>query len=195
MALATTTICLIAVLVAGCSMDRWITVEPGEYAVVQDEAATNMTAAREILRLEIDRDESLMVLTMIDGSEIVAALVPRDRTEWPAGCPTNIHSTRMEVLDIVPDPLIIGATRLSSPILVRDCPRDPVRIALRKDGAIGGGRTGCPYPEPCIFFAPTTSTASLFPAPFPCRPTRHELYSWEAGRQWHSPMPVEEMAQ
>jgi hypothetical protein len=194
MALATMTISLLAVLVTGCSMDRWIIVEPGEYAVVQDEAGANMTVAREILRLEIDRDESLMVLTMIDGSEIVAALVPRDRTEWPAGCPTNIHSTRMEVLDIVPDPLNIGATRLSNPILVRDCPPAPVRIALREDGAIGGGRTGCPYPEPCIFFAPAASTAFLFPTPLAYRPTGHELNSWQAGRQWHLPMPGEETA-
>jgi len=95
-----------------------------------------MTVVPEIQRLDVDRDGSLMVLTLIDGSEIAASFVPRDRIEWPAGCPTNIHSTRMEVLDIVEDPLTIGATSLSRPILVRDCPSDPVRIVLREDGTV-----------------------------------------------------------
>ena len=143
-----------AVLLAGCSLDRWAEIEPGEYAPVRDGAATTMTVAHEIQRLTIDRDESVMVLTLVDGSEIVALFVPRDRAEWPAGCPANIHSTRMEILDIVRDPLTVGTISLSHPILVRDCPSDPVRIVLREDGAIGGAGTACPYPEPCIHFAP-----------------------------------------
>jgi hypothetical protein len=164
-AVATMALALVAVLVAGCSMDRWSEVEPGEYAVVYTGAATTMTVAREIQRLDIDRDDSLMVLTLVDGSEIVASFVPRDRTEWPAGCPTNIHSTRMEVLDIVQDPLTIGATSLSHPIVVRDCPPEPVRTVLRADGAIGGGFAACPHPEPCIFFVPPSTFS--FPTPLP----------------------------
>jgi hypothetical protein len=165
-AVAMMALALAAVLLAGCSMDRWAKVETGEYTVVHDGAAATMTVAPQIQRLDIDRDGGLMVLTLVDGSEIIASFVPRDRTEWPAGCPTNIHSTRMEVLDIVQDPLTIGATSLSRPILVRNCPPDPARIVLREDGAIGGGGTACPYPEPCIYFAPT-STASPFPTPLP----------------------------
>jgi hypothetical protein len=156
-AVAMMALALAAVPLAGCSMDRWAKVEPGEYTVVHDGAAATMTVAREIQRLDIDRDESMMVLTLVDGSEIVASFVPRDGTEWPAGCPTNIHSTRMEVLDIVQDPLTIGTTSLSRPILVRDCPADPARIVLREDGAIGGAGTACPYPQPCILFAPTST--------------------------------------
>jgi hypothetical protein len=60
----------------------------------------------------------------------------------------------MEVLDIETDPLILGATALDKPILVRDCPREPMRLVLRSDGAIGGASTACPYPEPCIYFVP-----------------------------------------
>jgi hypothetical protein len=147
---------LAAGLLGGCSLDRWAKVEPGEYTVVHGGAAT-MPVAREIQGLAVDRDEGVMVLTLVDGSEITASLAPRDRTEWPAGCPTNIQSTRMEVLDIVPDPLSIGAASLRRPILVRDCPPDPVRIVLREDGAIGGAGTACPYPEPCIVFAPAAT--------------------------------------
>jgi hypothetical protein len=145
---------LLAVPLAGCSMDRWAKVEPGEYTVVHDGVAATMTIAGEIQRLDVDRDKSLMVLTLVDGSEIVTSFVPRDRTKWPAGCPTNIQSTRMEVLDIVQAPLTIGTASLRRPILVRDCPPDPVRIVLREDGAIGGGGTGCPDPEQCIYLAP-----------------------------------------
>jgi hypothetical protein len=145
-----------AVLLGGCSLDRWAKVEPGAYTPIHEGAAT-MPVAREIQGLEIDRDGGVMVLTLVDGTEIAAPFVPRDRSEWPAGCPANIQSTRMEVLEIVPDPLTIGATSLSRPILVRDCPPDPVRIVLREDGAIGGAGTACPYPEPCITFAPTST--------------------------------------
>jgi hypothetical protein len=153
-AVAIAALALVAVLLTGCSMDRWAGVEPGEYAILHDGAAPNMAAAREIQRLDIDRDEGLMVLTLVDGSQIVASFVPRDREAWPAGCPSNINSTRMEVLDIEQDPLTIGGATLNHPILVRDCPPDPARVVLREDGAIGGGGTACPHPEPCIYFAP-----------------------------------------
>ena len=145
---------LAVVMSAGCSMDRWAAVEPGEYAVLTDWETTDKAAAREIQKLDIDRDRRVMVLTLVGGSEIVTSFVPRDRREWPSGCPSNINSTRMEVLEIAEDSLTIGATTFSHPILVRDCPPNPTRIVLRGDGAIGGSGGACPHPEPCIFFAP-----------------------------------------
>ena len=157
MAAAMMALAVAAVLLGGCSLDRRAKVEPGAYTVVHGGAASAMPVVREIQGLVVDRDEGVMVLTLVDGSEIAASLAPRDRTEWPAGCPTNIHSTRMEVLDIVPDPLAIAATSLSRPILVRDCPPEPARIVLREDGPIGGAGTACPYPEPCIVFAPAST--------------------------------------
>lgn len=153
-AVAIAALALVGVLVAGCSMYRWAGVEPGEYTVVYDGAPATLPAAREIQKLEIDRESRLMALTLVDGSEIVASFIPRDRTEWPAGCPSNINSTRMEVLDIEPDPLAIGGATINHPILVRDCPPDPPRIVLREDGTVGGGGNACPHPQPCIFFAP-----------------------------------------
>lgn len=145
-AVAVAALALAGVLAAGCSLSRWVGVEPGEYAAE--------AGARGIQKLDINREQRRMVLTLDDGSEIVAAFVPRDRAAWPAGCPTNINSTRMEVLDIAEEELTIGATTFRHPVLVRDCPRDPVRLVLRADGAIGGGGGACQYPEPCIEFAP-----------------------------------------
>jgi hypothetical protein len=174
---------LAGLLATGCSMSRWAGVDPGEYAVFHGGVAAQSTAVQGIQKLMVDRDRGLMVFTLVDGSEIVASFVPRDRREWPVGCPTNIHSTRMEVLEIAEDPLTIGETVLNHPILVRDCPPDPLRLVLREDGAIGGGGNACPSLEPCIFFAPG-STASSFSMPLPHSAKGYELYSWQAGGEW-----------
>jgi hypothetical protein len=111
-----------------------------------------------VQKLEIDRDERTAVITLADGSAIVTPFVRRDRAEWPAGCPTNIYIHRMEVLDIEQEELAIGPITLANPILVRDCPPDPVRVVLREDGEIGnaGGVSGsaCSRTEPCICFKP-----------------------------------------
>jgi hypothetical protein len=151
---AITALVLVGVLIAGCSLDRWVEVESGEYVVLAEPGMPQAAAAREIKSLQIDQETRQVVFKLVDGSEIATSFVPRERSAWPSGCPTNIQSTRMEVLDVETDPLILGATALDRPILVRDCPREPVRLVLRSDGAIGGASTACPYPEPCIYFAP-----------------------------------------
>ena len=151
---AITALALVGVLIAGCSLDRRVEVESGEYVVLAEPGMPQAAAAREIKSLQVDRKTRQVVFTLADGSQIAASFVPRERSAWPSGCPTNIQSTRMEVLDIESDPLTIGATALDRPVLVRDCPREPVRLVLRSDGAIGGASTACPYPEPCIYFAP-----------------------------------------
>jgi hypothetical protein len=178
-----TALALGGVLLAGCSLSRRAEVEPGEYVVLNDGATPNRAAAQEIQGVAIDRDKRLIVLTRVDGSEIVTSFVARDRTKWPAGCPSNVHSTRMEVLEIAEDPLTIGATTFSHPVLVRDCPPDPMRLVLREDGAIGGGGSACPHPVPCIYFAPRSpdSPSSLL---LPRSPKGYELYSWPRYKEW-----------
>jgi hypothetical protein len=169
---------------AGCSMSRWVEVEPGEYIALHSSQAIDDLAAGGMEKLAIDRDQRQMLLTSVDGSEILASFVPRDRTEWPSGCPSNINSTRMEVLEIAEDPLIIGAIAFRHPILVRDCPPDPVRLVLRQDGAIGGGGSACPHPEPCIVFG-RKPTASAHASPLPHSMKGYELYSWKDGQEWY----------
>jgi hypothetical protein len=174
---------LLGVLVSACSIDRWAEVEPGEYVTLPI-SATLDAPVHNVHQLAIDRDRRLAVLTTLDGSEVVASFVPRARAEWPSGCPSNINSTRMEVLDIEEDPLVIGSAVFSHPVLVRDCPPDPVRIVLRADGQIGGGGGACLHPEPCIYFGPQT-TASHHPMSLPRSPKGYELYSWQDGTEWH----------
>jgi len=98
---------LVGCTLSGCSTARWAGVESGEYVVVCGGGEANEVAMRAIQKMEIDRDQRVAVFTLVDGSEIVTSFVPRDRAEWPAGCPTNIGSTHMEVLDIQEDTLTI----------------------------------------------------------------------------------------
>lgn len=139
---------------AGCATTRWTRIEPGEYVVGRGRGEVHEVAARVIQQMEIQRAEGVAVFTLVDGSEIVTSFVPRDRANWPAGCPTNLYTDRMEVLDIAEDTLVIESITLSHPILVRSCPPDPVFVVLREDGDIGGGGGACTGPAECIFFKP-----------------------------------------
>ena len=139
---------------AGCLTTRRVGIESGEYAVVSGRGEANEAAMRAIQKMKIDRDERAAVFAFVDGSEIATSFVPRDRADWPDGCPTNLLTHRMEVLDLEEDTLTIGPITLDKPILVRDCPRDPTRVILREEGEIGGGGGACTWPGECIYFGP-----------------------------------------
>lgn len=169
---------LTAFVLAGCSADRWVEVEPGEYVVANRAGTTNTTAPAEIQKLEIDRDKRLAIFTLVDESERVVSFAPRDRAVWPSGCPANFNSTRMEVLDIEENLLVIGSITLSNPILVRDCPPDPMRVVLREDGAIGGSGGACTHLNECILLRRGATSA-----PLPHSMKGYELYSWYAEQE------------
>lgn len=147
-------IVLLACTLSGCSTMRYAEVEPGEYVVICGGGEANEVAMRAIQKIGIDRDERVATFTLADGSQIVTPFVPRDRANWPAGCPTNIGSTCMEVLDITEDTLTIETITFNNPILVRSCPPSPTRVVLRENGEIGGGGGACTRFNECIFFAP-----------------------------------------
>jgi hypothetical protein len=145
-------------VLAGCSPTKYVGVGPGEYSLEGGRSEADEAAARVIQNMTIDRGSGVAVFALLDGSEIETSFVPRDRAEWPSGCPTNIYTHRMEVLDIEQEELAIGPITFTDPILVRDCPPDPVHVVLREDGEIGnsGGVSGsaCGRTEPCICFKP-----------------------------------------
>jgi hypothetical protein len=143
---------LVGCALGACSMTRWAEIESGTYVVIDGGGGSDQAAMRPIRRLEIDQDAHIAVFALAGDSETVIPFVPRERTEWPAGCPSNIGSTRMEVLDLGVDALTIASTTFDSPILVRACPPDPVRIVLRQDGEIGGAGGACIWPSECVFF-------------------------------------------
>jgi len=165
----------------GCSMNRWVEVESGTYVTLRSTGSAVQAGPRALQEVKIDRDQQTATFGLADGSEIVTSFVPRVRAEWPSGCPANLGSTRMEVLDIEKERLIVGTVAFSDPILVRDCPRAPFRLVLRENGAIGGGGGACVDQDGCIFFRPSKPTASL------SDPMKgYELYSWyvEEESEW-----------
>lgn len=142
---------IFAALLAGCVGEPRLEVESGDYKQVQGTDEATRTAARAIRSLRIDRAASIALLTLDDGSHITLALATRDRAEWPVGCPTNIYSHYMEVLDIEEPELAIASMRLRDPVLVRDCPAEPEEVVLRAEGEIGGG--GGARSESCLIFS------------------------------------------
>lgn len=139
-------------VLAGCSLDRWVEVEPGEYNFVQARGFTGKPNGAEIRQLFIDRKDKSVTFTLVNGNEIIRSFVPRDRREWPSGCPANIQSTRMEILDLEMQTLTSGTITLRNPILVRNCPSNPVQVVLREDDDIGGGGTACQVQDQCLIF-------------------------------------------
>jgi hypothetical protein len=183
-AMVVTALAVATALLAGCSLDRWAAVEPGEYMFLRTSEGMDSADAQGIPYLRIDREHDIVELTLAGGEQLVTSFVPRARSTWPAGCPSNIQSTRMEVLEIVERPLAIGATTFRQPVLVRNCPPDPVQIVLREDGDIGGGGSAYSHLEPCLVFVPRAE-AFQQTEPLPHAMKGYELYSWQQGREWH----------
>jgi len=154
----TVTASLLACALSGCSMTRWLEVPPGEYVVTRCPGQSTGGSPRTVQQLRVDRDSDRAVFVMTNGAEITTALTPRDKSDWPSGCPTNVLDHRMEVLGVEEPGRSEALVGPGSPVLVRDCPRDPVRIVLRADGDIGNARgssgTACSWTDACICFAP-----------------------------------------
>lgn len=125
---------------AACASTRWLAVEPGRYVVGLCRGEFNVQAARAIMELEIDRDRRVATFKLADGSEMMTPFTPRDRADWPEGCPTNIITHRMEVLDIEEEALTIGPTTFIEPILMRGCPSDPPHVVIADEEHLGNGR-------------------------------------------------------
>lgn len=137
----------------GCSADRWVEVEPGEYTVIDVHSESNGETISGIETLAVDRESNMIAIELQDGFPIVATFVPREKEDWPAGCPSNIGSTYMEVLDIQSGNLSIEGMTFDNPILVRNCPPNPNTLVLREDGTIGGAGSACAWPDKDIHFA------------------------------------------
>ena len=136
----------------GCSLDRCEGVKASDYVVASGEGLPNVVGSKAVQFMQVDRQNSQVVFYLVDGIEITTSFASRDKVDWPAGCPTNIHMTHMEVLDLEAAELTIGSNTFKDPILVRDCPRNPERVVLRSDGQLGGSGTACVSSNGCIYF-------------------------------------------
>ncbi len=162
---------LLGSLLTSCVTGRWGEVAAGEYAPAHGAGASAPASAIEVVR--VDRDNQTVWFMLTDGSQVILSFTPLPRAEWPAGCPTNMASTHMEVLEIETDGLTIASTTFHRPVLVRNCPLDPVEIVLRSSGKIGGGGNACRGTGECVTFEVASGATSL-----PRSMKGYELYSW-----------------
>jgi len=155
-------VALTIVALTGCSIDRWVEVEGGDYVPVDTESVHAFSAADLINSMHIDRENNGIKLILADGSTITNSFSARPMQEWPSGCPANLGSTRMEVLDLELNKITIGNIVINEPILVRNCPDYPERVILREDGQIGGAATACAQNDTCIHFKLANPSESLY---------------------------------
>lgn len=151
------TFTIITTTLAGCSFDKSVKVAEGDYIPVNVEIRGHDDSGINLIRsITVDRDRNTVEVRLKDGDVINVIFTARPKEEWPSGCPTNIGSTKTEVLDLDVDELAIGHIIFKSPVLVRNCPQDPERVILREDGQMGGSGTACAGNDRCIHFKPST---------------------------------------
>ena len=139
---------ILGALLSGCGLDSRLPLEQGVYG-----PTTRAVTTGAVETLEVDRDNQQATFQVADGSRLVVSFSARDRADWPSGCPANIGSSIMEVLDINEEYLVIAGLRFDDPILVRNCPAEPEQIALRENGLVGGGGGACANTSNCLHFA------------------------------------------
>jgi len=162
---------LLLALLAGCGADRHIEVSTGDYAPARHTETSDAGAAVETVR--VDRENQTVWFALTDGSQVIIPFTSRGREACPAGCPGNVSSTRMEVLELETEALTIASVIFEDPVLVRNCPPGPEEIVLRSDGEIGGGGDACSGTSECVPFEPSSTSTSL-----PHSMKGYELYSW-----------------
>jgi hypothetical protein len=162
---------LLGSLLTGCLTDRRVDVAAGEYAPVHGAGSSGLASAIQAVR--VDRDNHTAWFMLTDGSQVIVSLTPLPRAEWPPGCPTNVGSTYMELLHIEEQALTIASTTFHRPVLVRNCPPDPVEIVLRSGGEIGGSGDACTGAGECIPLETASGPTSL-----PRSMKGYELYNW-----------------
>lgn len=79
----------------------------------------------------IDREAATLTLTLEDGSEQVADLLLREKTEWEADCFTMNSHALTEVYDVDAESLSLGAVEIALPVLTAKCGGRPL---LGSDG-------------------------------------------------------------
>jgi len=139
----------------GVSSDAKI--KPGSYFRIQHRYAKPTPVAEPVIKLEIDRAQGQVVFYLQDGSTVQAALAGPEEAQWTKGCPTNISSTKMEILPLAEEKLVLGETTFENPYLVGNCPAPPTTIVLRegKEGLEGlADASACNWWQgaKCVYF-------------------------------------------
>lgn len=162
---------ILLALLTGCGANLSVKVPAGDYVPIHNVSTPDDAAA--IGTVRINRENQIAWFALADGTQLIVPFSSRKKTAWPAGCPTNLSSTRMEVLDLETETLTIASITFETPVLVRNCPPEPEEIVLRSDGEIGSGGNACIGATDCIPFERALVATSL-----PHAMKGYELYSW-----------------
>ncbi len=97
--------------------------------------------------LTIDADKLRVTFTPPGAPALKRRAEAWDRSKWPTLCPRGMVDSSSEVLDLGPEPLQLGATRVDHPLLVANCVGQP-SVDLRSMSADGAPKSG---PAPVVF--------------------------------------------
>jgi hypothetical protein len=86
--------------------------------------------------LAIDAGKRKVTFTPPGAAPVERSAAAWDEARWPTLCPRGMTDTASEVLDLGPEPLVLGSTRVEHPLLVADCLGKP-RVGLHARGADG----------------------------------------------------------
>ncbi len=141
-------------IAAGCSLDRYLPIKGGYYAAAKSGTSDGRHPSPWIEGLIVDYRGKVVTLYLRKGDPVEVPFSVRERDAWPTGCPSNLYSQHMEVVDLQVNREEAEILGLEDPILARNCPESPPRLVLREDGEMGGSSTACPYPVSCLYFLP-----------------------------------------
>jgi hypothetical protein len=120
---------LASLVLPACSARNHI--QPGSYTASRPPGAS----ARGV-QLAIAADKSHVTFTPPGAPALERSASAWDPSRWPMLCPRGLKDTSSEVLDLGPEPLQLGATRVEHPLLVANCGGKPI-VDLRALGSDG----------------------------------------------------------
>jgi hypothetical protein len=123
---ATAAVALAVLALPACSNRNYI--QPGSYTAKVPPVAGAV--------LSIDPDKREVTFTLPGAAPLKRSSTAWDSAKWPTLCPRGMTDTASEILDLGPEPLQLGSTRVEHPLLVANCVGKP-RVELWPLGADG----------------------------------------------------------
>lgn len=126
---------LSAVALSACESVSEMQVPEGTFVLSGLSESEEDLSGLGVVTMIIDREALTVTIELEDGSEQVADLLLRDRSEWEADCYTMSSHALTEVYDVDTDSLSLGSVEVELPVLTAKCGGRPLL------GSDGGAET------------------------------------------------------
>jgi len=153
-----------AFILNGCigHMTKVAEIKSGSYVRINSLHAQPTPIAVGVIEVEIDRTNRRVTFKLADNSEVTASLTA-EASKWAEGCPTNLYSTRMEMLYLADNELTLDSVTFSRPVFVANCPVPPIVITLQEatdETGASPDASGCEWwaGAKCIYFGQDYAT-------------------------------------